>query len=107
MSVQAPHAILREWNSHRDPDNLTVAVEFSCGSCCKRARNAKIADVVDGVLVLVARCDEPIIVEVVCPKECAEKEFAKIVIIPLDKISSVEISEKRRHHRRCRGEDCD
>lgn len=52
MSV--PHPILREWNSHKDPDKFTVAVEFSCGGCCKKASNAKIADVVDGVLILVA-----------------------------------------------------
>lgn len=84
------HAILEQWREHGDHDDVRVAVEFECGSCCKKASNAKIADVIDGVLVLKAHEDERIIVR----GGSLDKEFAKIVIIPLEKVSSVEISER-------------
>lgn len=95
---EVQHPILQQWRSCRDPDDFTVAVEFECGGCCRKAYNATIADVLDGVLILVAGECDPIVVKVICPRECEEKEYAQIVIIPLDKISSVEIAEKKHHH---------
>lgn len=78
----------RTWGDHK---TQKVAVEFECGDCCKKASNAKIADVVDGVLVLVASDDTLILVRTFSDGKVVDKQLAKVVIIPLDKVCSVEL----------------
>ncbi len=49
------HPIMKYWRLQQRREELRVAVEFTCGCCCKKARNAALADVVEGILVLEAR----------------------------------------------------
>jgi alpha-D-ribose 1-methylphosphonate 5-triphosphate synthase subunit PhnH len=89
------HPIMRQWLSRGcDDEDLRVAVEFHCGCCCKKASNARLAEIIDGLLVLEAAKHESITVKMFADGKVVDREKAKIVIIPLEKICSVEITEK-------------
>lgn len=87
----ATSPLLRACRTYGDHRVQKVAVEFECADCCKKASNAKIADVVDGVLVLVACDDTLILVRTFSDGKVVDKQLAKVVIIPLDKVCSVEL----------------
>jgi hypothetical protein len=56
-----------------------------------KASDGKIAEVVDGFLVLVAKEDSFIKVKAISDGELVDKELVKVIIIPVDRICAVEI----------------
>lgn len=83
--------LLRVCRNQGDLRSLKVAVEFECGDCCKKASNARLIDVVDGVLVLAACDDALILVRTFDEGKVVDKQLAKVVIIPLERVCSVEL----------------
>lgn len=85
------HPLLEVCKKHGDPDKLRVTVLFECDGCCVKALNGKIVDIVAGFLVLVARDESFILVRIISEEEIVDKEVAKVIIIPLDRICAIEI----------------
>lgn len=85
------HPILRVIKELDCCDKRRIAVEFECDSCCKKALNAKILKIIDEFLVLTAFDDDGILVKVISGGILVEKEIVKVIIIPLDKVCSIEI----------------
>lgn len=85
------HPLLKACKKHGDPDKLRVTVLFECDGCCVKALDGRIADVVRGFLVLVARDDSFILVKIMSDGKLVDKEVVKVIIIPLDKICAIEI----------------
>lgn len=73
-----------------DPQSHRVAVEFECDDCCKKALNARILTVVDEFLILVAHDDGCILIKTISGGQLVEKEIAKAIIIPLERVCSIE-----------------
>ena len=68
-----------------------IAVEFECGGWCGKASNAAEAEFESCFLVLEAPCGEVITVEKISAGQVVEVETAKVVLIPKDKICSIEL----------------
>ncbi|HHY47656.1 MAG TPA: hypothetical protein GX506_10220 [Firmicutes bacterium] len=73
-----------------DPHGHCVAVEFECDGCCKKALNARILTVVDEFLILVAFDDGCILIKTISGGQLVEKEIAKAIVIPLERVCSIE-----------------
>ncbi|HHY98291.1 MAG TPA: hypothetical protein GX509_06090 [Firmicutes bacterium] len=73
-----------------DPFDQCVAVEFECDDCCKKALNARILTIVDGLLILVGFNNGCILVKTISGGELVEKEVVRAIIIPLNRVCSVE-----------------
>ncbi|HHV62418.1 MAG TPA: hypothetical protein GXX51_07250 [Firmicutes bacterium] len=73
-----------------DPFNQCIAVEFECDDCCKKALNARILTVIDGFLILVGFNNGCILVKTISGGELVEKEVVRAIIIPLNRVCSVE-----------------
>jgi len=85
------HPLTKACWKHGDLDKLRVAVLFECDDCCIKASGGRIAEIVDGFLVLVAKEDSFIVVKAISDGELVDKELVKVIIIPVDKICAVEI----------------
>ncbi len=85
------HPLMSSLKRHGDLERLRVTVIFECEGCCLKALNGKVAEIVDGFLVLVARDDSFILVKLTSGGKLVDKEVVKALIIPLDRICAVEI----------------
>ncbi|MGI6132774.1 MAG: hypothetical protein ACOYES_13045 [Bacillota bacterium] len=79
---------------HCDPCGRSVAVEFSCGDCSKKALNAKVKDICAGLLILTPFDSRGIDIKVFCGGALVERETAQAVIIPLERVCAVEVGAR-------------
>jgi len=84
------HPLLAGLRHFGDLENLCIAVEFECDDCCKKALNARILKIICEFLVLVGFGDGCILVKTISGGELVEKELVKAIVIPLDRVCSIE-----------------
>lgn len=70
-----------------------IGVEFECGDCCKRISNgAKIFFTCDSLILLPKQC-ESLVLRVFCCGKIVDKQLLTAIIIPLEKLCSIEIQK--------------
>lgn len=67
------------------------AVEFKCGSCCKKACNARVVGICDGLLLLAPYDGCRIAIKLFGEEGVIDTEYAKFALIPWENVCSVEI----------------
>jgi hypothetical protein len=70
---------------------LPWAIEFRCGNCCKKASNARLIGISGGLLILAPFDLSGIIIELFGEEGVINTETARLVLIPLDNICSLEV----------------
>lgn len=67
------------------------AVEFKCGKCCKKACNARVVGICNGLLLLAPfdRCG--VVIKLFGEEGVIDTEYARFVLIPLENVCSIEI----------------
>ncbi len=74
-------------SSHR------IGIEFECGDCCKKVTNGfKLFIACDSIILLPAQC-ESLVLRVFCCGKIVDKQLLKAIIIPLEKLCSIEIQK--------------
>ena len=88
-----------KWCDIRDHLNNghEVTIEFSCGGCCKKAKNGEVLFIGHGVIVLVAKGHS---IEVITFSDGKEfTEYAKKIIITLINVCSLEFPKDHKDRR--------
>jgi hypothetical protein len=70
---------------------LPWAIEFKCGNCCKKASGARLVGICGGLLILAPFDPSGIIVELFGEEGVINTETARLVLIPLDNVCSLEV----------------
>jgi hypothetical protein len=72
------------------PTERNIAIEFECGGCCKKVLNGEYIDVLGSFVILRPRRNQDLIVKLFSGGELAELQTADVIIIPVDRICSIE-----------------
>lgn len=67
-----------------------IAVEFECGECCKKVINGASINIISGFLFLAPPLGECLFLKLFSAGKLAEKQILKFIIIPFDKVCSIE-----------------
>ncbi len=67
-----------------------IAVQFECGKCCKKVLNVKKAIEFGGFVFLVPPAKECLLIKTFNKGKLVDKQLAKVIIIPKNRICSVE-----------------
>ncbi len=72
-----------------------VDVEFECGECCKKVFGGRLALIGnDFILLSQVHLSKPILVKAFSAGKLVVKEFVESIIIPFDRVCSIEIRAK-------------
>ncbi|MGI6707078.1 MAG: hypothetical protein ACOX6S_12915 [Clostridia bacterium] len=70
--------------------NRNIAIQFECGHCCKKVLYGQYIDVLGSYVVLRPMRNEDLIIKVFSAGELVERQRADVIIIPVDRICSIE-----------------
>lgn len=75
-------------------NDRNIAIEFECGGCCKRVSNGEDIDVMNCFVVLRPARNERLCLKLVSGGCVVERQRLREIIIPIDKICSIEIGSE-------------
>ena len=73
------------------PTSLNIAIQFECGECCKKVFYGESIAVIGCFIVLRPAAGRRLKVKLFCGGRVADVQWTQVIIIPIDKISSIEI----------------
>ncbi|MGI6067002.1 MAG: hypothetical protein ACOYI2_11075 [Bacillota bacterium] len=68
-----------------------VAVQFTCGACCKRISEADFALQINGILLVGTLNNKCMLVETLCEGKVVDKELTTFAIVALDRVCAFEL----------------
>lgn len=88
--------LLGELAANNAVDN-DIAIEFECGACCKKVLNGeRLFPIISlGIVVLLPRQGEFLDVKLFGEEGIIERQIARAIIIPIDRICSIEFGAQQ------------
>jgi len=77
-------------------DDDRIAIRFECGECCNRVSNGAKLSFSPKFVALAPEDRDELVVQTFSDGELVEKRKLKKIIIPINRICSIEIEEKER-----------